>query len=147
MNEAYLFKYFMGVRRHTCRRNIPWEDFIWNAVDIRRVPLQVPVPLKYLLFDTGITYFSRNYQYIFGYRQVYRKRQNYIHFYNNISIYIFIIRLTTSSRLRGVVGCRWYRTGHAGNQSGRPMFSSGQQQTDMIWTSPNLYLIEFLKNE
>ena len=34
------------------------------------------------------------------------------------------------TRLRGVVGSRWHRTGHAGNQLGRPMFSSGQQRAD-----------------
>ena len=39
---------------------------------------------------------------------------------------------TTSSRLRGVVGCRWHRTGHAGNQLGRPMFSSGQHRAEMM---------------
>ena len=38
----------------------------------------------------------------------------------------------TSSRLRGVVGCRWHRTGYAGNKLGRPLFSSGQQRADMM---------------
>ena len=39
---------------------------------------------------------------------------------------------TTSLRLRGVVGCSWHLTGHTGNQLGRPVFSSGQQQADMM---------------
>ena len=39
---------------------------------------------------------------------------------------------TNSSRLRGVVGCRWHPTGHTGNQLGRPMFSSRQYQADMM---------------
>ena len=41
-------------------------------------------------------------------------------------------------KLRGVVGCRWHRTDHAKNQSGRSMFSSGQQQADMMM---QLYLL------
>ena len=32
----------------------------------------------------------------------------------------------------GIVGFRWHQAGHAGNQLGRPMFSSGQQQADMM---------------
>ena len=35
---------------------------------------------------------------------------------------------------QGVVECRRHRTGHAGNQLGRPMFSIGQQQADMMMT-------------
>ena len=35
-------------------------------------------------------------------------------------------------RLRGVVGCRWHQTGQTGNQLGRPVFSSGQQQANLM---------------
>ena len=31
-----------------------------------------------------------------------------------------------------VIGCRGYRTGYAGNQLGKPMFSNGQQRAGMM---------------
>ena len=40
-------------------------------------------------------------------------------------------------------GCRWHRTGHAGNQLGKPMFSSGQQQADMMMMG-DFYLLHFI---
>ena len=40
--------------------------------------------------------------------------------------------LSSVVKLRGVVGCRWHRTSYVGNQFGRPMFYSRQQQADMM---------------